>query len=127
MLLFAGSLNEQHSGFLSGIFAGGKIYCYANFFVMLIFLLFLTKFQGEVSEGGTNCLRGGPCERKPDTRLREYLSTGCKLKLNLNLCGRIQDVVNVLQQHLDKKDVLSTDEDQELNFCKTDTLNVWST
>ena len=43
-------------------FQGGKIYCYANFFVMLIFLLFLAKFQrgAKVSGGGETASRGRP-------------------------------------------------------------------
>ena len=47
----------------SRIFFGkGKIYCYANFFVMLIFCCLRRKFFGEgtkVSEEGGNCLRWG--------------------------------------------------------------------
>ena len=37
-----------YSGFLPGIFfgEGGKMYCYANFFVMQIFLLFSDQISG---------------------------------------------------------------------------------
>ena len=52
----------SESGFLPGIFFGGgrgKVYCYANFFVMLIFLLFSNHFfLGEGGISGDKLLQG---------------------------------------------------------------------
>ena len=47
------------TGFLPGIFSGGKVYCYANFFCYAI--VFGPNFR-EKSPRGVNCLRGAsPC------------------------------------------------------------------
>ena len=47
----------HYAGFLLGIFSGGKIYCYANFFCYAI--VFGPNFrEGQKFSRGENCLRG---------------------------------------------------------------------
>ena len=62
---------RNHLAFFQEFFSGGgKIYCYVNFFVMLISLLFSDQISGGKVSEGANCLRGAPpapCGRKPDT------------------------------------------------------------
>ena len=54
------------SGFLPGIFQGGKICCYANFFCYAnSSIVFGPNFRGAKVSGGRPLL---PCGRKPDFR-----------------------------------------------------------
>ena len=71
-------VSTRSTGFLPGIFSGGKIYCYANFFCYANFLLFSDQISGggKSLRGGANCLGGGllpPCGRKPKLKKLEFM------------------------------------------------------
>ena len=62
----------SYSGFLLGIFSGGKIYCYANFYCYSI--VFEPNFrEGQKFSGGDKLPQGPapPCGRKPVLNFRK--------------------------------------------------------
>ena len=74
---------HEFLAFFQESFQGGKIYCYANFFVMLIFLLFSDQISGagaKVSEGSKLPQGAPPVEESQISESR----INCTLKENCN-------------------------------------------